>query len=140
MDVTQIPFIKHVGIEREEEDTLKLKSVQIVKNHLGDIHAAAQYALAETQTGLQLELVFPQYVGKVLGLLRNASVKYKHPAKSSIYAVANIEEDEKNKFLQQIERKGRASIVVQVEVLDDNNMLIMIGKFHWFIQKLDSLL
>ena len=137
MDVTHIPFAKHIGIERKEEGTLKLEPAQIVQNHIQSIHASAQFALAETQTGLYLQLVFPELVGKVVGLLRGANVKYKNPAKTSIYAVASIEEDRKEKFLMQIEHKGRAGIIVQVEVLDEEDVLTMQGEFSWFVQRVD---
>ena len=137
MDVTQIPFAKHIGIERKEEGTLKLESTDIVKNHIQSIHASAQFALAETQTGLFLQLEFPELEGKVVGLLRGATVKYKNPATTSIYAVASLEEEVKEKFLTQIERKGRASIMVKVEVLDVEDVLTMQGEFTWFVQKLD---
>ena len=137
MDVTQIPFAKHIGIERKEEGTLKLEPTDIVKNHIQTIHASAQYALAETQTGLFLQLGFPELEGKVVGLLHGATVKYKNPARTSIYAVASIENEIRDKFLTQFIRKGRASIMVKVEVLDVEDVLTMQGEFTWFVQKLD---
>ena len=137
MDVTQIPFAKYIGIERKEEGTLKLEPTDIVQNHIQSIHASAQFALAETQSGLFLQLEFPELDGKVVGLLRGATVKYKNPARTSIYAVASIEDEAKEKFLTQIERKGRASIMVKVEVLDVEDVLTMQGEFTWFVQKLD---
>jgi len=136
MDVTQIPFAKYIGIKQKAEGILKLDSEDIVKNHIETIHASAQFALAETQTGLYLQLAFPELEGKVAGLLRGSTVKYKNPAKTSIYAVANIDKSIKEKFLNQIERKGRASIVVNVEVKDEANVLVMQGEFTWFIQKI----
>jgi hypothetical protein len=136
MDVTQIPFAKHIGIERKEESTLKLEPTDVVQNHIQTIHASAQYALGETQTGLFLQLVFPELEGKMVGVLRGSSVKYKNPATTSIYAVANIDESMKEKFLRQIERKGRASIIVQVEVRDEKDVLTMQGEFTWFIQRI----
>ena len=136
MDVTQIPFAKHIGIERKDECTLKLEPTDIVQNHIQTIHASAQYALAETQTGLHLQLCFPELEGKVVGLLRGSTVKYKNPATISIYAVARLEEEVKEKFLTQIERKGRASIVVKVEVLDVEDILTMQGEFTWFVQSI----
>jgi hypothetical protein len=136
MDVTQIPFAKHIGIKHKDKSTLKLAPKDIVKNHIQTIHASAQFALAETQTGLQLQLAFPELVGKVVGLLRGSSVKYKNPATSSIYAVAKLEQGAKEKFLSQIERKGRASITLQVEVRDEKDVTTMQGEFHWFVQSI----
>jgi len=135
MDVTQIPFAKHIGLERKEEGTLKLEPTPMVQNHIQSIHASAQYALGETQTGLHLQVAFPALVSKVVGLLRSSTVKYKNPATSSIYAVAHIEEEDKEKFLSQLERKGRATIIVHVELRDVDETVTMQGTFTWFVQK-----
>ena len=74
----------------------------------------------------------------MLALLRDATVKYRNPATSNIYAVANIEEEAKEKFLSHYTRKGRASIVVEVVVKGCDNMVCMQGKFTWFIQKIEK--
>jgi len=137
MDVIQIPFAKHIGIKRKDEGTLKLEPTDIVQNHIKTIHASAQFALAETQTGLYLQLAFPELVGKVVGLLRSSTVKYKNPAKTNIYAVARIDVAMKDTFLNQLERKGRASIVVHVDVRDEEDVLTMQGDFSWFVQKIE---
>jgi len=134
MDVTHIPFAKHIGIERKEEGTLKLEPTDIVQNHIQSIHASAQFALAETQSGLFLQLTFPELVGKVVGLLRRSTVKYKNPAITTIYAIVSINEEEKNKFLTQIECKGRAGILVEVMLKDEDDKITMQGEFTWFMQ------
>jgi len=136
MDVTQIPFAKHIGIERKEEGILKLEPTDIVQNHMQTIHASAQFALAETQSGLFLQEAFPELVGKVAGLLRSSSVKYKNPASRGIYAIGSMEEEVKEKFLNQLERKGRATIIIEVEIKDVEDHIIMQGDFQWYIQKL----
>ena len=136
MDVTQIPFAKHIGIERKEECTLKLEPILTVQNHIQTIHASAQYALAETQSGLFLQMAFPELSDKVVGLLRGATVKYKNPAKTSIYAVASIVDRVKEKFLVSLIKKSRASVSVTVEVRDSNDVLTMLGEYNWFVQKL----
>jgi len=136
MDVTQIPFAKHIGIERKEEGTLKLEPTEVVQNYIQSIHASAQFALAETQSGLFLQELFPELVGKVAGVLRGSTVRYKNPATSSIYAVATLEDSLKEKFLSQLERKGRAGISIAVELRDENEVITMLGIFDWFIHKI----
>ena len=137
MDVTQIPFVKHTGI-KNEEGRLKLEATDVVQNHMQTIHASAQFTLAETQSGLYLQETFPELEGKVVALLRDATVKYKKTATSNIYAVANIEEEAKEKFLSQYARKWRTSIVVDVVVKGCDDVVRMQGKFTWFIQKIEK--
>lgn len=136
MDVTQIPFAKHIGIEKKDEGTLQLESSPSVLNHIETIHASAQFALAETQSGLYLQIVFPELEDKVVGLLRGATVKYKNPALTSIYASSSIEESIKEKFLTTLHKKSRASITVTVKVRDSDDVLTMMGEYNWFVQKL----
>jgi len=135
MDVTQIPFAKHIGIERKEEGTLKLEATEVVQNHIQTIHASAQFALAETQSGLFLQEAFPELVGKVMGLLRSSTVKYKKPASTSIYATASMKEEVKEKCLKQLAQKGRATIDIDTLLRDKNDVIVMCGTFKWFIYK-----
>ncbi len=137
MDVTQIPFVKHIGIEKNEEGTVKLKPTVRVENHIETIHAAAQFALAETQSGLYLQTLFPEYRGKVMPLLRESSVKYKKPATSTLTASAYVEEGVKEKFLIAFEAKGRAIITVYVELRDENEVVTMRGEFTWFVSNIE---
>lgn len=136
MQVTNIPFAKHIGIERKEEGTLKLEATDVVQNHIQTIHASAQFALAETQSGLYLQILFPEYKDQVIPLLRGSTVKYKQPATKEIYAVASVDEKSREKFLALFEKKGRASITVMVELRDVDDLITMQGEFTWFMQKL----
>ena len=136
MDVTHIPFAKHTGIKYKDECTLKLEPTEAVQNHIQGIHASAQFTLAETQSGLFLQQEFPELVGKVAGVLRGSSVKYKNPATTSIYATATFDDSVKEKFLIQLERKGRAGISIIVELRDENKVITMVGTFDWFIHKI----
>lgn len=137
MQVTDIPFVKHIGIERKEEGTLKLEAIEVVQNHIQTIHAAAQFALAETQSGLYLQRLFPEYKDQVVPLLRGSTVKYKQPATKEIYAVASVDDESKEKFKAQFLKKGRASIIIEVELKDSDEVVTMVGEFTWFVQKLD---
>jgi len=134
MDVTHIPFAKHIGIEKKEEGMLKLEPTDTVQNHIQSIHASAQFALAETQSGLYLQEAFPELVGKVVALLRGATVKYKNPATKTIYAVAMIEEETKEKFINRLKRKKKATITVHTTIKDIDGIVVMSGEFMWYIE------
>jgi len=43
MEVTEIPFAKHIGIERKEEGILKLEPTSIVQNHDGTITMQGEF-------------------------------------------------------------------------------------------------
>lgn len=136
MDVTQIPFAKHVGIENQEKNILKLDFKPDIQNHINSIHASAQFALAETQSGLYLQRLYPEYEGKALALLRDSTVKFRHPAKTNITAHASIDNGIETKFLRDFEKRGKASIIVNVEIKNQEGMTTMQGQFTWFVQRL----
>jgi len=116
MDVTDIPFAKHIGISKNNKGQLVLAPRHELKNHIESIHASAQFTLAETQSGDFMQEAFPEYVGKVVGFLREASVKYKHPATSTLTAHATINEESKMMFITQLEKRARAGLTVHVEL------------------------
>lgn len=80
MRAHDIEFVKLVGIEQSDND-VSLAFKKDVLNHIESIHASAQFTLAETQSGLFLQELFPQLVGKVVPMLRESKIKYKKPGK-----------------------------------------------------------
>jgi hypothetical protein len=137
MEVTAIPFVKHIGI-KEEGSQLSLSIMLEVENHIGTIHASAQFTLAETQSGLFLQEEFKDLEGEVLPLLRSSSVKYKALATTTLRAEATINDEVKSKFIEQFSRRGRATITVDVKLVDVENVVTMVGEFVWFVERLKS--
>ena len=135
MNINTIPFIKLININQEEQ-TLSMNLKEDVLNHLNTIHAGAQYTLAETQSGVYLQNLFPHLEGKAIPILRDSKIKYKNPAKTSISASAISKEEDIEKFKTQYEKKGRALINVDVEVKDENDKISCQASFTWFIQSL----
>ena len=135
MKATDIPFIRHIGIE-EQNSELSLDFKNDVLNHIETIHASAQFALAETQSGMHLQNLFPELEGKVLPVLRDAQIKYRKPAQEKIIAFASTDQEDVAKFRSQFEKRGRASIQINVEVKDINGVLTSQAAFTWFVQAL----
>ncbi|MHB1014494.1 MAG: YiiD C-terminal domain-containing protein, partial [Desulfurivibrionaceae bacterium] len=136
MDVTQIPFNKFIEISYSStgDHVLELGFKDTMKNHLGTFHASAQFALAEACSGLALQEHFPHLAKSVVPVLRKSDIKFKKPAQSTIQAKARIPAEAKEIFEDQFEKKGRASIAVPVEIMDQNGMITMTGTYEWFVQ------
>jgi acyl-coenzyme A thioesterase PaaI-like protein len=135
LEATDIPFVRHIGIE-QENNALTLGFNENVMNHLKTIHASAQFALAETQSGVYLQTLFPELEGKAVPLLRDAQIKYRKPAMGKIAAFASSDDAAIQKFKMQFEKKGRGLLHVDVDVSDINNVLTSQATFTWFIQAL----
>jgi len=135
MKVTEIPFVKLVGIE-QNDNNLSLNFNDNVLNHIKTIHASAQFTLAETQSGIFLQELFPDLQNQVIPVLRDSQIKFKKPAFEKVTAYANTSDDIIVKFKEQFQKKGRATIQVDVEIKDINNILTSQATFNWFIQKI----
>jgi len=135
LKAADIPFVKYIGIE-EKNNELSLDFSENVLNHIKTIHASAQFTLAETQSGLYLQSLFPELEGKVIPVLRDAQIKYKKPAQEKIIAFASAEKEAIEKFKLQYNTKGRGSLQVEVKIEDINNMITCQATFTWFIQAL----
>jgi len=135
MQADSIEFVKLVGI-KQSGDSVSLAYKKDVQNHIESIHASAQFTLAETQSGLHLQTLFPKLEGLVIPLLRESSMKYKKPALKDIQAFASVKEEDRMKFLEQFTKRSRASIEVFVEVKDSDGVCTAQGTFGWFISKI----
>ena len=140
MDVTKIPFNNFLGITKSDSsDTalLELNESEKLRNHLGMVHASAQFALAEATSGEYLIQKFKDIIEKVriVPVVRRAEVKYKNPARGQSKAKAAISDDIASKVASLIEQKGRAIIPVKVALSDKDGNLTMTATLEWFVQK-----
>lgn len=138
MDVMEIPFVNSVGIQRGDDGVFFLPFSCGVHNHLETVHAAAQYALAETASGDTLLALFPELAGQVVPVLRDSQLKFKRPAASDIGAYTRVSEEAVARFLEQLERKGRSVITVEVQIRDAADIVTCSGSFNWFVQRIGS--
>lgn len=137
MNVLEIPFVQKVGLSRNRDGYLTLPMDKSNENHIQTVHASAQFTLAETLSGEALQKMFPHLVGQVVPILRESEIKFKKAATGEIYGLAHIDDAIKEKFEDQLEKKGRASISVDVEIKDTNDIVTCLGRFEWFIQKIN---
>ena len=135
MKATDIEFVKLVGIE-QSENSVSLAYKKDVLNHIESIHASAQFTLAETQSGLFLQELFPELVGKVVPMLRESKIKYNKPALKSIVAFASSSDENVTKFKEQFSKKGRSTLSVSVDIKDSEGVLTACSEFIWFVQKI----
>lgn len=133
MDVMKIPFVEKVGITRKAEGELALPLCEDVMNHLQTVHAAAQFALAETASGDALLRLFPGLEGEFVPVLRDSCLKFKRPASSEVKAFASAQDSDVDRFLERLQRKGRASLTVDVQVQDIDGVVTSHGAFNWYV-------
>ena len=131
---TDIPYVRHTGIKENNENVLSLEPKKNVCNHVETIHAAAQFILAETESGMRLQSLFPELEQKVVPLVRDAQIKYKKPAAQKITAHSFVDDNAIEKFKTQFGKKGRALLQIRVEIRDIDDTLTSEAHITWFVQ------
>ncbi len=124
-----IPFAKTIGIENGV-----LENVLKVQNHLGSIHAGAQFTFAEAASGHYLSSLFPDMQDKIIPLLRESTIKYKKQALTTLVSEVSVDTEDLKKFTAQFKLKGRSVIVAHVKLKDSEGNITCEGSFKWFIQ------
>lgn len=117
---------------------LELPLTPLLKNHLGTMHAAAQFALAESASAECLRREFPALVGKVVPMVRGVTMKYRKPATGDLFAFAHPDEDTRQNLVTNLATRSAARAMVAVELKDAAGTLTFSGQFEWFIAPLPS--
>ena len=137
MNVTAIPFNRFLGL-RADGTTLTLPADANYQNHLGTVHAGAQFALAEAASGQWLLNRFGGEAASNLAVVRHADIKFRRPATGELRAQADVAPDEADRFLDTLSRRGRAAIEVRVRLLDAEGSVTLEASFEWFAQRVRS--
>ena len=127
-----IPFCQTLHIDLDE---LTLANTPDLHNHIGTLHAGAIYTLAETAGGMLLSKQFGKLASNALPLLRDATIRYKHPIKQKAIAKAFLDPTDAETFLHTFENRKRAKVRVAVEILDEDEKICAEASFEWFVQK-----
>jgi acyl-coenzyme A thioesterase PaaI-like protein len=134
MNVAAIPFNRFLGL-RADGAILTLPADPNYQNHLGTVHAGAQFALAEAASGQWLLSRFGAEAAANPAVVRHADVKFRRPAAGELIAQADVAPEEAERFLETLSRRGRAAIEVHVRVLDAEGVVTLEASFEWFAQR-----
>ena len=85
--------------------------------------------------GFTLQRHFPHLTDSVIPVLRKSELKFRRPAQSTILAKAYLDAKAKEDFELQLEKKGRATITVPVEITDQQGHTTLVGTYEWYVQK-----
>lgn len=140
MNVLDLPFNKLLVVKKSDvpNTILMLENRVKYQNHLGTVHASAQYALAEASSGEIIERNFGDWRGAYFPVVRRAEVKYKNPAKGKLFSTGFIDADRAIKAREELAEKGRTLVNVMVKILDEGNNITFEGIFTWFITKIKN--
>ena len=112
---------------------LELPFTPPLHNHLGSVHAAAQFALAEAASAECLQRHFGESAGRVFAVVRSAEVKYRQPATGDLLAFGAPDEPTRTGLRAELAARGRCRAVILIDLKDRAGTLTFHGKFDWFI-------
>lgn len=114
---------------------LEMPYAPIVQNHLGTLHAAAQFSLAEAASAECLQRHFGTAIGQVFAVVRGVEVKYRRPASTDLLAYGSPDEPTRDRLVAELTGRGRTTAVILIDLKDRAGTLTFHGKFEWFISR-----
>jgi acyl-coenzyme A thioesterase PaaI-like protein len=137
MDVTQLPFNLLIGLEAGasgDDSLVSLPSGPQYTNHLGTVHASALLAVVEAGSGAFLVRHLGESEGFV-PVVRRLECKFRKPASGRVSARATAPADEITRWKNELTTRGRVSISVPVEVVDEAGVVVVSATVEWFIAR-----
>lgn len=114
---------------------LEMRFTPQLHNHLGTMHAAAQFALAEGASAECLQREFGAAVGPVFAVVRGVEVKYRKPATGDLLAYGTPDESTRAHLVADLAGRGRCNAVILIDLKDRAGTLTLHAKFDWFISR-----
>jgi len=138
MHVTDLAINQTLGMQLAPEGKghiLEMPESPLLINHVGTVHASAQFALAEACSGELLLRHLGDRQSQVLAVLRTSEVKYRKPAHGALRASAQFAEGTADSWPSELASHGRALASVLAEVADAQGVVTMTGQYDWFLQR-----
>ena len=141
MDILDIPFNRLIGLGRIEQmgnSCLSLTPYAHHLNHVGTVHAAALFSLAEAASGDALVKRISLQLKELTAVLRSSEVKYHRPARGTIRTVTTLNDNELDRFFDRLAVRNQAFLDVRVTLVDESDDAVLSGCFTWFVRRIGS--
>jgi acyl-coenzyme A thioesterase PaaI-like protein len=118
-----------VGTERAE---VVLPEAPERLNHVGTIHAAAQFGLGEAASGAMVMAAFADLQGQgYVPLAASAQIAYRKPAKGDLRGVASLTTAEQARVRADVETNGKTRFTVPVQLLNTQGVVTTEITVEW---------
>lgn len=121
--VDGVPFNHMVGLRvlAADDTTVEMESAERLDllNHVGTMHAAAQFGLGEASAGALIVAALGDLVAKgAVPLLAEATIAYRKPAGGTLRAHASLDAAERERVRADFTAAGKARVAVAIRVTD----------------------
>ncbi len=136
MYILDIPFVRHLGVKTGYQPyELILPFNENYTNHLGTWFAGIEFSLAEAASGYCLFELFSEYRTGTIPLLREANIKFSKPSRGTLRALPEPSGKAITQFQQDMETRGKAQIMLPVNILVGDDQVIARAEYHWYVIK-----
>jgi acyl-coenzyme A thioesterase PaaI-like protein len=104
------------------------------RNHLGTIHAGAQFLLAEAVSGAAFAGAFAAQLAQAVPLIEKLETHYVARARGDITAQGQIDPATLPAAYAEFAEHGKARLVVNVTVKDAEDKAVMRAVAHWYLR------
>jgi acyl-coenzyme A thioesterase PaaI-like protein len=135
-----VPFnrvleLQFVGVEAERAEVVMPEAPERL-NHVGTVHAAAQYGLGEAASGAMVMGAFADLQGQgYIPLAASAQIAYRKPSKGDLRGVATLSTAEQARIRTDVETNGKARFSVPVQLLDAQSVVTTEITVEWALLK-----
>jgi acyl-coenzyme A thioesterase PaaI-like protein len=135
-----VPFNRLLGIQavsaEPERVELQLPAKPEHQNHVGTVHAAAQYALGEAASGAMMLTAFGNLLAEgIIPLATQASIKYRAPGEGDLKGVATLAEAVQTETKEKLAQSGKVRFSVEVQMLNHADKVVSEMTIEWILLK-----
>lgn len=122
---TSFRFVENTGLDLLEYERGRVKLMMPLEgnvNHVGMMYAGALFTLAEVPGGTLFGSAFD--TKRFYPIVGEVNIRYVKPAMGDAYVVAAMSDDEIERVTSDLEEKGRAKYVLELEITDADGTVL----------------
>lgn len=136
----RVPFSHHVGAHvtgiDDESAEATLPAAQERLNHVGTVHAVAQFGLGEVASGGLVLGVFEDLMGQGYApIAAGATITYRKAGRGDLRAVSHFLRPDQEIVRKGVAETGKARFTIPVQIFDSSNQLITEMTVEWVLLK-----
>ena len=136
--IERMPYNAMLGVRIVEMDGGRARGTLAARNevgnHVGTMHAGAQFSLVEATSGAAVSSAFLDLLGRATPLAQGADLTYKRPLRGDATAEAHIAQEEIDRVRAELDANGRARFEVTVTVTGADGALAAEATMRWYVR------
>jgi acyl-coenzyme A thioesterase PaaI-like protein len=105
-------------------------------NHVGTVHAVAQFGLGETTSGMLLVATFSDLQEQgFVPVVADVAIHYLKAARGDLYGLATLSAEEQARIRAEVEQAGRARVTIPVVLSDSGGTPTTQFEIGWVLLK-----